>query len=255
MLVIILLWGTVRLFHARDALISQSQEISTAENQWGLDHPVSTFLLLSVTKFLSVCLIFISRVGIFEMRAIFSYSSRDQRRSVTTANPIPGQDHPSGDLTEMKGTPGSHQDNEERPNASTPTPASADSSISSPEKDGLQYLDDYSDALWLPICAAIPLLSILPATMILFVSISNIDKSLKSPLSFYEIWVSKSNLLCFLLISYPCACATTIRFGMGMDLSSRWKKFRFFWLCLLIYAVHCLSVVGPDLFPVDGFTV
>jgi len=108
-----------------------------------------------------------------------------------------------------------------------------------------QYLDDYSDAPWLPICVAAPLLSIVTATIILFATTFNFNKSFEPQFSLYEAWISVFGLLYFFLINYPCACATTILIGMSIDLGHTWRKLVFFWLCSMVYIVHLVLLIVP----------
>lgn len=156
--------------------------------------------------------------------------------------PVRDQGHLSREMTESSETPDLFRDNELRQNNPPDASVTLPLPISSSSGD-LQYLDDYSNAPWLPICVAIPFLSILVATIFLFALFFNLYKSLEPQWSLYEIWISQFDLIYLLLISYPCACATAIRFGLAMDLGNRWKRFSFFWLCLTLYGAHLFLVL------------
>lgn len=100
---------------------------------------------------------------------------------------------------------------------------------------------------------ASPFLLIVLATIFLFGTIYNFGVSFESQWTLYEVWISYFNGLYFLLISYPCACATTIRFELGMDVDNRQRKFWFFWICAIVYAVYFFATI-EFLFPFKGWS-
>lgn len=234
-LIIILLWGTLKLVVARNVIILQGDDIAAAENQWTFGQILPVFLLLG--PLFSITGIFTSRVADKSLPTVSHSSDQVQMGPVNTIIPLPDQGRLSRQVTQSSATPNLFQDDELRQHNSTHDRITSALPISISRGGDLEYLEDYSDAPWLPICVAIPFLSILLASIFLFGLSFNFFNSLVPQWSLYRIWISNYYLIYSLLIGYPCACAITIRFGLGMDLGNRWKKFGFFWLCCGIYAV------------------
>lgn len=81
----------------------------------------------------------------------------------------------------------------------------------------LMHLQDYSNAQWLPICVAVQFLSIVAAAMVLFAAVFNFYGGFEPRRTLYEVWIGEYDIIYVQLISYPCACTTTIRFGAQMN--------------------------------------
>ncbi|KAF4899243.1 hypothetical protein CGCF415_v010528 [Colletotrichum fructicola] len=120
----------------------------------------------------------------------------------------------------------------------------------------IPHLEDYRCASWLPVCAAFPFLGLLAAVMMAFAASFVFNNYFQPGLTLYDLWISDLNFVCNLFISYPCACATTIRLGLWMEgeypaktTPRGWRQFLFFWACALIYcADFLLTMRRPHIF-------
>ncbi|KAK2604324.1 hypothetical protein N8I77_007266 [Diaporthe amygdali] len=245
-LFVILLWGTVKLLGARNM---RSDDIATAENQWTFGQILPVLLLFG--PIFSTTGIFVFRFTDKSVPIIYHSGRTDQMASEII--PLRNQDHLSGQATESRIISDSLQDVEPSQHNSPSASVTPASPTTSSRGGQFAYLEDYSDASWLPICVASPFLLIVLATIFLFGTIYNFGVSFESQWTLYEVWISYFNGLYFLLISYPCACATTIRFGLGMDVHNRQRKFWFFWLCAIVYAVYFFATI-EFLFPFEGWS-
>lgn len=93
-----------------------------------------------------------------------------------------------------------------------------------PDQDTQSFLvpdlDNYREALWLPVCVGSLFFNVLGATLIAFSTMfyysAETAAYLLSPV---ELWISKFGFIYLVLVSYPCACIISIRIGIGME---RW---------------------------------
>lgn len=164
------------------------------------------------------------------------YSGSMDQMAISNIIPLQEQDRPSRQSTESRVISDMLQNIDRSQSSSHVSVASvaSDSTATHSTRGDLSYVEDFSDAPWLPICLISSFCAILVATGILFGTSFNLFDSFDSQWSLYQVWISQFNGLTFLLVSYPCACATSIGFGLGMDLRSTWRKAGFIWLCILV---------------------
>ncbi|KAK2762038.1 hypothetical protein CKAH01_16235 [Colletotrichum kahawae] len=160
-LFVILLWGTVKVLAARNTISSMSPEVALEEKQWTFGQVLPVFLLLG--PLFGIAGIFASKMTQGASNPARQYGrgsyiigmnlagrhtqlSNGATRSVSF-NPLEVTTQEALDLLEPPPAPG----------AAIP--------ISNPSEADLMHLKDYSDAQWLPICAAVPFLSIVVATI------------------------------------------------------------------------------------------
>lgn len=114
-----------------------------------------------------------------------------------------------------------------------------DPTFSKPE---IPYLDNYTDAPWLLACVAVPFFGLLAGTITAFVTIFNFNYRFMMDFTLRDVWIDEWNFVFVLFVSYPCACITSIRIGLGLD---EWiektptLRFHAFWylcVCSIIYA-------------------
>ncbi|KAK1999796.1 hypothetical protein LX36DRAFT_655132 [Colletotrichum falcatum] len=238
-LLVILLWGTAKILAARSAIRSISRQVSLDEEQWTFGQILPVFLLLG---------------PLFNMIGIFA-----SKMTSTTSHDL-GQDgreaceigtNATGLQTRLYSRPAEsipldalEATAQEYLREPPPSSVARADSIGNPSQVDLMHLKDYRDAQWLPICVAVPFLSIIAAITLLFLlTFKGFSFSLADSYTpLYSIWVDY-NLIYLLLIGYPCACATTIRFGLGINTNGGWRKFAFFWLCVATYGVYSMLAV------------
>jgi hypothetical protein len=109
-LLIILLWGTVKLSGARHAIINQNLDIKKAEDQWTIGQILPVFLLLG--PLFSIAGIFVSKIADISPPSISPSDSRVHMGSYNNIIPLRNQGSLSGQVTASRATPELFQDDE-----------------------------------------------------------------------------------------------------------------------------------------------
>ncbi|KAH0434143.1 hypothetical protein CcaCcLH18_05467 [Colletotrichum camelliae] len=222
-LCVILVWGTIKLLGTRNELLGlivtavdeDQLTLAEAENQWTFGQILPVILLFG---------------PVFTIFSTFIHHTT--KPDSADSQPRQHEVYSDGGPTEaaMSGTTVAPsratsfgQDGTKAPSKNAePKENAADSCAGSYDTDeafheAIPHLADYRCAPWLPVCAAFPFLGLLAAVMMAFAASFVFNNYFQPGLTLYDLWISDLNFVCNLFISYPCACATTIRLGLWME--------------------------------------
>ncbi|KAF4821669.1 hypothetical protein CGCTS75_v010962 [Colletotrichum tropicale] len=261
-LCVILVWGTIKVLGTRNELLGlivtavdeDQLTLAEAENQWTFGQILPVILLFG-----PVFTIF--GTFVHHITKPDSADSQPRQHEVYSDSGL-NEAAVSGTTVAPSLVTSFEQGSMKTPSKNAgPKENVADSHAGSYDADeafhqAIPHLEDYRCASWLPVCAAFPFLGLLAAVMMAFAASFVFNNYFQPGLTLYDLWISDLNFVCNLFISYPCACATTIRLGLWMEgehpaktTPRGWRQILFFWACALIYcAEFLLTMRRPHLF-------
>ncbi|KDN70792.1 hypothetical protein CSUB01_08723, partial [Colletotrichum sublineola] len=180
-LLVILLWGTVKILSARNSIRTSRSDVSLAEEQWTFGQILPVFLLFG--PLFSMAGIFASHMTKTTSYALGQYGREEYMAAMNAtesqtrlySRPVEGMSFDTLEFTA--------QEDIREPLHASVAPATTNRNTS--EVD-LMYLKDYGNAPWLPICAAVPFLGVFATTIILFAAIFNFGESFEPLYTLYE---------------------------------------------------------------------
>ncbi|EQB55227.1 hypothetical protein CGLO_04880 [Colletotrichum gloeosporioides Cg-14] len=222
-LCVILVWGTIKLLGTRNELLGlivtavdeDQLTLAEAENQWTFGQILPVILLFG-----PVFTIF--GTFVHHITKPDSADSQPQQHDVYSDSGSNGAAMSGTTVAPSRATSFGQESTKIASKDAEPTENAADSPAGSYDADeafhqAIPHLEDYRCASWLPVCAAFPFLGLLAAVMMAFAASFVFNNYFQPGLTLYDLWISDLNFVCNLFISYPCACATTIRLGLWME--------------------------------------
>ncbi|KAF0320785.1 hypothetical protein GQ607_012019, partial [Colletotrichum asianum] len=244
-LLVILLWGNAKLLDVRNSPPDDKDgSLKLEENRWTFGQILPVILLIGPAfTILGIFAFHLTKREAPNSGPHIELNAFDEVGQGTASETIPTQS-PSQDL-ESNESPIVIEQVGRRPIEAEPDDLATD--IDSRKFDS-HGLENYGDALWLPTCVGFLFFNVLAATLIAF---SMVFFSSAGPeegrTSLYELWISEFGFIYLLFISYPCACTTLIRLGLGME---RWliharRQYLFLRICFVFYTLDFFMVVLP----------